>query len=166
MKTKTYSFYHGFYRNWQPCRRLLTHGSCLRSRDSKFLKHFKNKTNDQRKTNNMPVRRSAKSLKQLSLEYITQHFGDYYDRYKSACKENNMGRLDVVSPFDPLRKCELFFDLYLMVYLQNYLYIFFNFSSIRIVGGSPQKSLLYVIRLRSNVLNSKTTKIESVFLRG
>ena len=39
----------------------------------------------------MPVRRSAKSLKQLSLEYnITQHFGYYYDRFKSACKENNI----------------------------------------------------------------------------
>ena len=40
----------------------------------------------------MPVRRSAKSLKQLSLEYITQHFGDYYDRFKSAYKENNIIR--------------------------------------------------------------------------
>ena len=73
---------------------------------------MKHKTETLLKTNNMPVRKSAKSLKQLSLEYITQHFDDYYERYKNACGENNMGRLDVVSPFDPLRKCKPLFGLY------------------------------------------------------
>ena len=47
----------------------------------------------------MPVRKSAKSLKQLSLEYVTQHLGDYYERYKDCIQH-----LDVVSPFDPLCK--------------------------------------------------------------
>ena len=47
----------------------------------------------------MPVRKSAKSLKQLSLDYVTQHLGDYYERYKDS-----IDRLDAVGPFHQLRK--------------------------------------------------------------
>ena len=47
----------------------------------------------------MPVRRSVKSLKQLSLDYVTQHLSDYYERY-----EDSIDRLDFVGTFDILRK--------------------------------------------------------------
>ena len=47
----------------------------------------------------MPVKKSAKSLKQLSLAYVTEHLRDYYARYR-----DNLEHLDVVGPFDVLCK--------------------------------------------------------------
>ena len=56
----------------------------------------------QLKSSIMPVRKTetAKSLKQLSLECVTEHFDVYYyERYKDS-----IARHHVVGPFDMLRK--------------------------------------------------------------
>ena len=50
----------------------------------------------------MPLKKSCKSLKQLSLEYVTQHFKEFYERYKAFYGEENLYRLHVVGPFDSL----------------------------------------------------------------
>ena len=50
----------------------------------------------------MPVAKSCKSLKQLSLDFVIQNFQTFYERYKNFYGEDNLNRLDVVGPFHSL----------------------------------------------------------------
>ena len=53
----------------------------------------------------MPLKKSTKSLKELSLEDVVYNFKKwYYNHYKNMYGENNLDRLDVVGPFNSLRK--------------------------------------------------------------
>ena len=52
----------------------------------------------------MPVAKSCKSLKQLSLDFVIQNFQTFYERYKNFYGEDNLNRLDVVGPFHSLCK--------------------------------------------------------------
>ena len=78
----------------------------------------------------MPVRRSVKSLKQLSLDYVTQHLSDYYERYK-----HSIDRLDFVGPFDILRKYKNVLPAYFMF---KVIHVSCTVYSLKFVGRNQQ----------------------------
>ena len=48
----------------------------------------------------MPRKQMCKSLKELSLNFVTRHLPKFYERYE----EERIGGLDFVGPFDLLSK--------------------------------------------------------------